>query len=185
MSLNKVLLIGNLTKDAEVRSVGQSQVAQFGLATSEKFRKEDGSIAESTEFHEIVLWNYSGIYSFLKKGQQVYIEGAIKTEEWVGNDGVKRSVKKIKAYQIQLLGNRPQQPVQQAVQVPQQAVQAPPAPQPPTTMPPQGYAQATPPVAPGYPQMPPQAAYPQQPPYPQTPVQPTGASPNNYNDLPF
>ena len=109
MSVNLVILIGNLTRDAEVRTVGQNQVAKFGLATSEKFRKQDGTIGENTEFHNVELWGQAGVHQYLVKGQQVYVQGSIKTDRWQAEDGSERTALKIKAFSVQLLGSRPQQ----------------------------------------------------------------------------
>lgn len=185
MSINKVILVGNLTRDAQVRTVGQNQVASFGLATSERFTDRNGQKQETSEFHEIELWGNLGVHPYLQKGAQVYIEGSIKTDKWTDQQGQPHERKKIRASQIQLLGQRPQ-PSQQ---VPPQAA---PSYQPPM---PQGY-----PGAPQYPSQqnygpiaaPPQPARPQQPPMPpqpQYPPQPPMAQqldPANYPcDLPF
>ena len=70
MSVNKVILLGNLTSDPQVRVVGQSQVATFGLATNERFKKADGTIVENTEFHNIELWGNTGVIQYLRKGTQ-------------------------------------------------------------------------------------------------------------------
>lgn len=161
MSLNKVMLIGNLTRDAEIRQAGQNQLAVFGLATSERFRKEDGTVSESVEFHDVTLWGNTGIYPYLKKGQALYVEGSIKTNEWTGNDGVKRTAKVIKAHVAQLLGSRPQQQPQAAQPQQPQYQQAAMPPAPPTR-------RATPPVPPiTQPPMPPQQPQYQQAPPPQ------------------
>ena len=109
MSVNKVILIGNLTRDAEVRQVGQNQVAKFGLATSEKYRGSDGEVKETTEFHNIELWGNAGVYPYLRKGQTLYVEGSIRTEKYTGNDGQERTTVKIKAFTVQLVGARPAQ----------------------------------------------------------------------------
>ena len=106
MSLNKVILIGNLGKDAEVRTVGQNQVASFTLATTEKFKNQDGPLGENIECHNCELWGNAGVYQYLKKGTQVYCEGAIKTDTWE-KDGQKHSLTKIRVFSIQLLGSKP------------------------------------------------------------------------------
>ena len=119
MSVNSVILIGNITRDAEVRQVGQNQVAKFGLATSEKYKNTSGEFVEETEFHNVELWGSVGVHPYLKKGQLVFVQGSIKTDRWTDQQGVDRSVVKVKAKAIQLLGPRPQQAQPQATQAPQ------------------------------------------------------------------
>lgn len=138
MSLNKVMLIGNLTRDAEIRQVGQSQVASFGVATSEIYTDQQGQRKEITEFHNVDYFtNNTGVFQYLKKGQQVYVEGGIKTDKWQDQNGQDRTTVKVRARIVQLLGKRDPQDAQQ--QGYQQA-------------PPQGYAPQAP--AQGYQQMP-------------------------------
>ena len=108
MSVNMVILVGNIGADAEVRTVGQNQVARFRIATTEKYRKQDGEQVESTEWHTIELWGSAGVHPYLVKGQQVYVRGSIRTEEWTGNDGVTKTQVKIRANEVQLVGSRPQ-----------------------------------------------------------------------------
>ena len=91
-SLNKVMLIGNLGRDPEVRYTAAGQaVASFNLATSEKFKNKSGEWEERTEWHKITLWarlaEIAGEY--LTKGSTVYIEGRLQTREYE-KDGVKR-----------------------------------------------------------------------------------------------
>ena len=189
MSINKVICIGNLTRDAEVRTVGQNQVAKVGLAMTEKFRKQDGTIGENTEFIDIEVWGQAGVYPYLLKGQMVYVEGSIKTQKWTGQDGAQHQQTFIKAASIQLLGQRPQ--AQQPAAAPRAAAPTPPAPQYPSA-PPQGYApQPQAPAPPAYPQYPPQTAAPAPAPqYPAPPAPPapqpqgaTAAAPTD--DIPF
>jgi single-strand DNA-binding protein len=107
MSLNKVMLIGNLGKDPEVRYLdNQKVVAQFTLATSETFTDRSGEKRTETEWHTIEMWdNLARIAEkYLKKGNQVYIEGKIKTENWKDKEGNERTGKKIRAIQMTLLG---------------------------------------------------------------------------------
>jgi len=183
MSVNKVILVGNLARDAEVRQVGQSQVAKFGLATSERFRKQDGTVGESTEFHNIELWGNAGVYPYLVKGQTLYVEGSIKTDKYVGNDGQERTATKIKAFTVQLVGPRPQQAAPAAPQYAQQPAfpgypAAPAAPAPRRAAPPVPPVPPAPPVPqPGVPQYAQQAAHD----YAQEQAAP-GAS---FDDLPF
>lgn len=141
--------IGNLTRDVEVREVGQNKVARFAIAMNEKYRKQDGTMAETTEFMEVEYWGNSGVFQYLTKGQMVYVEGSIRTEKWTGNDGVERSTTKLRAREIQLLGSRQQQPQQtpapQQAPAPQQYQRpVPPRPQTPRPPVPQQYQQPAP-----------------------------------------
>ena len=160
MSVNLVILVGNLTRDAEVRTVGQQQVAKFGLATSERFRKQDGTQGESTEFHNIELWGNTGVYPYLVKGQSLYVQGSIKTDRFTGQDGQERTATKIKAFSVQLLGPKPQQAAPAAPQYPGYAPQyaQPQAP----AYPPQYRTAPAPPVPPVPPAPPAPAPAPQQ-----------------------
>ncbi|MBQ6959224.1 MAG: single-stranded DNA-binding protein [Bacteroidales bacterium] len=196
MSINKVILVGNLTKDAEIRTVGQQQVASFGLATSERFTDRNGQKQELTEFHNIELWGNAGVYPYLKKGTQVYVEGSIKTDKWTDQQGQPHETKKIRAFTLQLVGQRPQQAQQPAPQQYQQPMppqyQQPAPPQYQQPIPPAGY-----PGAPQNPQQqsyapiatPPQPQYQQPAPPPAPAVAPPMAQqldPNNYpGNLPF
>lgn len=115
MSLNKVLLIGNVGKDPEVRYLEgnnpngqQAKVARFPLATSERFRDRSGETRENTEWHNIACWrnNADVVERFVKKGTQLYIEGRIRTRQWTDQTGNKRYQTEIEADTIQLLGRR-------------------------------------------------------------------------------
>ena len=93
MSLNRAQLIGNLTKDPEVRQTSSGQaVASFSIATNFTWNDQNGQKQEKTEFHSIVAWRKLAEIcgQYLKKGSKVYIEGRIQTREWEGEDGVKR-----------------------------------------------------------------------------------------------
>ena len=110
-SLNKVLLIGHLGKDPEIRyTPDQSPVATFSLATSENWTDKNGNRQEHTEWHTIVAWNKLADLSkrYLSKGRQVYIEGRLRTREWTDRDGNKRRTTEVIATQMVLLGSRPQ-----------------------------------------------------------------------------
>lgn len=110
-SLNKIMLIGHLGKDPEIRYTSdQSPVATFSLATSESWTDKNGSRQEHTEWHTIVAWNRLADLSkrFLSKGRQVYVEGRIRSREWNDRDGNKRRTTEVIATQIVLLGSRPQ-----------------------------------------------------------------------------
>jgi single-strand DNA-binding protein len=91
--VNKVILIGNLGKDPEVRYLeGGIAVANFPMATTESFRDKNGNKNEQTEWHQIVLWRRLAEVAekFLKKGMQVYIEGKIRSRQWEDKDGNRR-----------------------------------------------------------------------------------------------
>ncbi len=110
-SLNKVMLIGNLGKDPEIRSTPDgTPVASFSLATGEVWTDKNGTRQERTEWHNIVAWNKLADLAkrYLSKGRQVYIEGRIRTREWDDRDGNKRRTTEIVASQMVLLGSRPQ-----------------------------------------------------------------------------
>jgi single-strand DNA-binding protein len=110
-SLNKILLIGHLGKDPEIRYTPDgSPVAAFSLATSENWTDKNGSRQEHTEWHNIVAWNKLAdlCKKFLTKGRQVYIEGRIRSREWQDREGNKRRTTEVIATQMVLLGSRSQ-----------------------------------------------------------------------------
>ena len=104
--VNKVLLIGNVGKDAELRfTSGGTAVAKFSLATSEKFGKADNR-QERTEWHRIVVWGKLAEFcgEWIKKGKQIFLEGRLQTREWEDKEGRKHSTTEIVAGEIRLLG---------------------------------------------------------------------------------
>lgn len=106
-SLNKVLLIGNLTRDPELRYTPQgTAVCTFGVATNRSWTTDTGEKHEEAEFHTIVVWNkLAEICSqFLAKGRQVYIEGRLSTREWEAQDGTKRRTTEVVANEVIFLG---------------------------------------------------------------------------------
>ncbi len=110
-SLNKVMLIGHLGKDPEIRYTTEgSSVANFSLATSEFWTDKAGTRQERTEWHNIVAWTKLADLAkrYLVKGRQVYIEGRIRTREYNDKDGNKRRITEIIANQMVLLGSRPE-----------------------------------------------------------------------------
>jgi len=97
-SLNKATLIGNLTRDPELRYTPQgTAVCTFGLATNRQWVTESGEKKEDAEFHKIVAWNkLAEICSqLLKKGRKVFVEGRLQTRAWQGQDGAQRSTTEI------------------------------------------------------------------------------------------
>ncbi len=113
MALNKAMLIGNVGRDPEVRYLdgqqGQQKVAQFTLATTEKFKDRNGETRENTEWHNIMAWRNLAdiIEKYVKKGTQLYVEGKIRTRSWEDQQGNKKYVTEILAEKIQMLGSKP------------------------------------------------------------------------------
>lgn len=109
MSLNKVLLIGNVGAEPSVRYLeGNVKVASFNLATSERRRESNGETREITEWHSIVVWRASAEYveKYVHKGSQLYVEGKIRTRNYTDQSGVKKYVTEIVADNLQLLGRK-------------------------------------------------------------------------------
>ncbi len=97
-SLNKVQLIGNLTRDPELRYTPQgAAVCSFGLATNRRWKTDSGDLRDEAEFHRIVVWNQlAEICSrMLGKGKRVYVEGRLQTRTWTGSDGQQRTTTEI------------------------------------------------------------------------------------------
>jgi len=110
MSVNKVILVGNVGKDPDIRYLeGGTAVCSFPLATSETYRNRDGERITSTEWHNIVLWRGLAEIAekYVKKGTQLYIEGRIRTRSWDDRDGNKRYTTEIIADNMQMLGRKP------------------------------------------------------------------------------
>ena len=92
-SLNKVMLIGNLTRDPEMRYTPQgTAVVTFGVATNRSWNSDSGEKKEDVEFHNIVAWNKLAeiCANLLKKGRKVYVEGRLATRSWQGTDGTQK-----------------------------------------------------------------------------------------------
>ena len=109
--LNKVMLIGNLGADPEIRygTGGGSQITNIRLATAESWRdKETGDQQERTEWHRVVFFGRLAEVAgeYLKKGSQVYVEGRIQTRKWNDKEGVERFSTEIIASEMQMLGGR-------------------------------------------------------------------------------
>ncbi len=105
--VNKVILVGRLGSDPEVRNLESgSVVANFNIATSEKYKNKSGELVEQTEWHRLELWeNQAKIaQQYLKKGDQVYVEGKLRTEEYTDKDGVSRRSTKVRVTTLTLLG---------------------------------------------------------------------------------
>lgn len=107
-SVNKVILIGNLTRDPEVKYTPQgTAVAQIGIATNERFKDKDGQWQDRPEYHNIVAWQRLAEIAgeYLKKGSKVYIEGRLQTRSWE-KDGQKHYKTEVVAGDLVLLGGR-------------------------------------------------------------------------------
>jgi single-strand DNA-binding protein len=97
-SLNKVLLIGNLTRDPEIRyTPSGAAVCSFSIATNRQWNTDTGDKKEEVEYHRIVAWNKLGELcgQLLVKGRKVYVEGRLQTRKWTGQDGVEKSTTEI------------------------------------------------------------------------------------------
>ena len=120
MSLNKVMLIGNVGKDPEIRHLeNESMVASFPLATTERFKDKNGDWQEQTEWHNIVCWRSLAerVEKYVKKGSQLFIEGRIRTNNWVDQAGQKRYSVEILADNMQLLNKKTDtQPTNNSIQ---------------------------------------------------------------------
>jgi len=107
-NLNKVLLIGRLGSDPELRYTADGvPVATFNVATSETYKDKSGSKQEKTEWHRVVAWRKLGEIAgeYLKKGKLVYIEGKIQSRDYEGKDGIKRKTFEIIASEMKMLGS--------------------------------------------------------------------------------
>jgi single-strand DNA-binding protein len=111
--INKVILVGNLGKDPEVRTLESgTKVAQFSLATNESYKDKEGNWQERTEWHNIVMWRYLAekAENNLKKGMQIYLEGKIRTRQWTDQNNQTRYTTDIIAEKFIMLGSRGDNP---------------------------------------------------------------------------
>ena len=111
-SLNKVMLIGNLTRDPELRYTNSGvSVASFGMATNKSWRDDSGELKEVAEFHNIVAWGKMAeiCQQLLAKGMKVYIEGSLNTRSWEGDDGNKNYRTEIRVDDMILLDDKGRQ----------------------------------------------------------------------------
>jgi single-strand DNA-binding protein len=107
--LNKVMLIGNLGKDPEIRyTQSGTAVATFNVATTEKYKGKDGNMVESTEWHRVVAWQKLAEIcgEYLHKGSKVYIEGKLQTRKWQDQNGNDKFTTEIVARDMQMLSPR-------------------------------------------------------------------------------
>lgn len=108
--VNKVILLGNLGKDPEIRTLESgTKLARFPLATNEYYKGKDGEMVEKTEWHNVVVWHQRAELAekYLQKGSQVYIEGRLQTRQWDDKDGNKRYTTEIIGDVMNFVGSRP------------------------------------------------------------------------------
>jgi single-strand DNA-binding protein len=125
MSLNKILLIGNLGKDPDYQQLQNSTVCKFSLATNRAVKNQDGSVTQQPVWHNIVCWNKVAdrCKQYLHKGSKIYCEGEISYRQYQDQQGNNHNVTEIIMYSLEMLDSKPQtqqQPQQQYQQAPQQ-----------------------------------------------------------------
>lgn len=109
MGVNKVILVGNLGANPEIRyTQGGQAVANMRLATTERWTDRNGQKQEQTEWHNVVVWGRTAeiVGQYLTKGRQVYVEGRIRTRQWQDKTGQKRYTTEVVAQTVQMLGGR-------------------------------------------------------------------------------
>lgn len=109
--VNKVILVGNLGADPEVKYLeGDNVVANVSLATTEAYKNRNGERVEQTEWHDLELWGGQAKVAeqYLKKGSQIYVEGRIKTDKWTDEQGQNRYRTRIRVLSFTMLGSRPE-----------------------------------------------------------------------------
>ncbi len=107
--INKVILIGNLGTDPEVRALESGvKVANFNIATNETYKDKNGEKQERTEWHRIVLWRGLAeiAETYLKKGDRIYIEGRLRTRQWEDKEGVKKYTTEVYGDNMVMLGSK-------------------------------------------------------------------------------
>ncbi len=108
-SVNKVILVGNLGRDPEIRYLPSGDpVANIAIATSSKYKGKDGNMVEETEWHRVTFFGKLAeiVGQYLKKGRSVYVEGRLKTRKYTDKDGVEKYATDIIANEMQMLGGR-------------------------------------------------------------------------------
>ena len=107
--MNRVFLLGNLTRDPNLRQVSSgASVAELGLAVNESYKNKSGEQIESTCFTDIVVWGRQAeaCGQYLAKGSQVFIEGRLQFDQWQSKEGEKRSKLRVRADRVQFMRNR-------------------------------------------------------------------------------
>jgi len=124
-SLNKAILIGNLTRDPELRYTPQgTAVCTLGLATNRQWVTEGGEKKEDVEFHRLVAWNKLAeiCAQLLKKGRKIYVEGRLQTRTWQGQDGGQRSTTEIVISDMIMLDSRREGEIGTEFEIPESAL---------------------------------------------------------------
>ena len=106
-SVNKVILVGNLGRDAELRyTPGGAAVATINMATTDVYKDREGQKKEDTQWHRVVLWGRTAesLHEYLTKGKQIYVEGRLQTRKWTDKDGVEKYTTEIRGDRVVLLG---------------------------------------------------------------------------------
>lgn len=109
--VNKVILVGNLGADPEVKYLeGDNVVANLSLATTESYKDRSGNRVEQTEWHDLELWGQQAKIAeqYLKKGSQIYVEGKIKSDKWTDEQGQNRKKVRIRVLSFTMLGGKPE-----------------------------------------------------------------------------
>ena len=109
LNLNRAQILGNLTRDPEMRFTPNGQaVSNFSVATNRRWKNTNGSDGEATEYHDVVVWGKQAesVTPMLKKGNPVFVEGRLQTRNWEGQDGVKRYKTEIIADNVIVLGGK-------------------------------------------------------------------------------
>jgi single-strand DNA-binding protein len=106
-SVNKVILVGNLGRDAELRyTPGGAAVATVNMATTDVYKDREGQKKEDTQWHRVILWGRTAesLHEYLTKGKQIYVEGRLQTRKWTDKDGVEKYTTEIRGDRVVLLG---------------------------------------------------------------------------------
>ena len=112
MTLNKVMLIGNVGKDPEPRHLENgTMLVTIAVATTERYKDRSGEVKEQTEWHNVICWRTLAeiVEKYVRKGTQVYVEGKLRSRSWEDQNGQKRYVTEIVADVLRLLGRKPEQ----------------------------------------------------------------------------
>jgi len=106
--INKITLLGNLTKDPEIRTTAAGKVATFSLATNDSYKGKDGKYIDIVDYHNIVAWNHfaDAIEKYVKKGDPIYLEGQSKTRSYEDKQGQKKYVTEVVVRDMRFLGGK-------------------------------------------------------------------------------
>jgi single-strand DNA-binding protein len=127
-NLNKVLLIGNLTRDPELRyTPGGTAVANLRMATNRKFKDKTGEMKQDVCFVTVVAWDKQAevCNQYLHKGSPLFVEGRLQSRSWDGSDGKKRTVLEVRAERVQFLGGPSERPAPAVEEAPAMSVPEP------------------------------------------------------------